>query len=110
MIEILNPQELKDKQETYNYVLVKIFSDTCIPCKQLGSILDELEPQYSHITFLEMNGANNRDWCISNNIRTVPHLILFDKETGTSYSLSGMASKDKVIDFLKVLENSNQEA
>lgn len=109
MIELLNPQDLMEKQDTYNYVLVKIFSPSCIPCKQLGTILEELEPQYKHINFFEMNGANNREWCISQNIRTVPHLILFDKETDTSYSLSGMASKDKVIDFLKVLETSDQE-
>lgn len=104
MIEVLNPQELSEKQNTYEYTLLKVFSPSCVPCKQLGSILNELEPLYSHVTFLEMNGAANRDWCISQQIRTVPHLLLHDKNTGVSYSLSGMASKEKIIDFLKVLE------
>lgn len=101
MQEIFNPGELQEKRDAYDYVLVKVFSDTCGPCKQVGALLEELEPLYPHITFLELNGADNRTWCISQNIRTVPHLILYDKES--SYSLTGIQTKEKLIDFLNVI-------
>ena len=108
---INNLEELRQAQENYEYVLLKVFSPTCIPCKNLKVVLDELEGDYlNYITFMEMDGSQHRDWCISQGIRTVPHLILYDKTTSSSYSFPGYgsASKEKIKEFLGSIDNTEE--
>lgn len=57
-------------------VLVKFFSETCMPCKILSPLFDELEVP-ENVKKLSIDAINMIDWSIEYGIRSVPTTILF---------------------------------
>lgn len=66
-------------------VLADFYSETCVPCRQMSPVLEELEHELSgSVKAVKVNVASNSELAESYGVRAVPTFIMFKngKETG----------------------------
>jgi thioredoxin 1 len=84
--------------------LVDIGAGTCIPCKMMKPILEELQATRAHqfeTVFIDLN--HQRDEATRYKIRVIPTQIFFD-ENGREYGRhEGFMSKEQILDIWKQL-------
>jgi len=78
--------------------LVDIGSDTCIPCKMMAPILDELKKEYTgsfKVDFLDIK--TNPAFAEEYGIRLIPTQIFYDAEGRERFRHEGFMSKEDIL-------------
>lgn len=79
-------------------------SSSCVPCKMMKPIFDELEKEYkdrANIILLEIN--DYRDIAMQYQVRVIPTQIFFDKNGQQVWRHEGFLAKEAIIKKLKEL-------
>ena len=64
-------------------VLADFYSETCVPCRQMSPVLEELEHELSgSVKAVKVNVASNSELAESYGVRAVPTFIMFKNGGG----------------------------
>lgn len=74
----ITAEQLIEKQNNGEKIVVDFFATWCGPCKALIPILESIEPEHQGVTFVKMDVDQNKDLALSLGIRTVPTVIFFE--------------------------------
>jgi len=78
--------------------LVDVGRGTCIPCKMMAPILEELKKEYSGVAVIEVIDLRyDRAAATQYRIRVIPTQIFFDREGKEVWRHQGFMSKDAII-------------
>jgi thiol-disulfide isomerase/thioredoxin len=78
-------------------VIIDIFTQSCVLCRPMSIIIDELEMVYKKIQFIKIDVSEGAPkWVIDKNIRSVPTL-LFIKNGEVVKVLTGKIDKITII-------------
>jgi thioredoxin 1 len=78
--------------------LVDVGRGTCVPCKMMAPILEELKKEYSGVAVIEVIDLRyDRAAAMQYNIRVIPTQIFFDREGKEVSRHQGFMSKDAII-------------
>ncbi len=94
-------EALKNSKPT----VLDIGAGTCIPCKMMKPIFEQLEIEYkdkANILLLEI--SDHRDIANEYKVRIIPTQIFFDKSGNQYWRHEGFLSKDEIIEKLNELE------
>lgn len=80
--------------------ILKFSSATCMPCKQLAKIIDELDDDTKSL-FEEYTSENDITKFMQFNVRSVPTLIVIDESGNELRRSTGMLQRDKLLAFVK---------
>lgn len=58
--------------------LLKFYTPTCQPCKQVTQELATVLPDFPHVSLVEVNVAEQPELALQYGIRSVPALVLLD--------------------------------
>ena len=92
----INSQELSTLEKNF---ILDVYSDTCVPCQALLRTLSSLESEYTQVDFYKLNGHQNRDWCVANNIRNVPTLQFY-KNNVIVHQVTGNQTQEKLKELI----------
>lgn len=84
--------------------LVDFGAHTCIPCKMMAPVLDDLKKEYegrAEVTFVDI--YEQRDLARSFSIRLIPTQIFFDKNGIEVGRHEGYLAKEQIVSALKQL-------
>ena len=79
--------------------LLKFEASWCQPCKQLTQIMETIDFPYP-VDIVDID--TNRDACIEDGIRGVPHLILMDENNNIVTRVGGMVTKEILLEALNL--------
>lgn len=77
--------------------ILDLGSNTCVPCKMMKPILDELEQEYknkANVVILEI--GNYRDLAREYKVRVIPTQIFFDKDGNEYWRHEGFLAKEDI--------------
>ncbi len=78
--------------------LVDVGRGTCIPCKMMAPILEELKKEYSGVAIVEVIDLRyNTRAAMEYRIRVIPTQVFFDREGKEVWRHQGFMSKDAII-------------
>lgn len=81
--------------------ILKFSSATCMPCKQMAKVIDELDDDTKSL-FEEYTSENDITKFMQFNVRSVPTLIAVDESGNELRRSTGMMTEDKLIEFIQV--------
>lgn len=84
--------------------LVDLGSKTCIPCKMMAPILEELKKEYAEklqVEFIDVN--ENREAAQRYGIRLIPTQVFFDASGKELWRHEGFMSKEDILEKWKEL-------
>ena len=79
--------------------ILKFSSATCMPCKQMAKVIDELDDDTKSL-FEEYTSENDITKFMQFNVRSVPTLVVVDDFGNELRRSTGMMSEDKLIEFI----------
>lgn len=86
-------------------VVVKLGSDTCIPCRNMEPIIKELAvEQKGTAIFLSLNVYENRELARQAGVRVIPTILFYDKRGKPKAKREGGMSKEELLKAIKELE------
>lgn len=92
-------KEILAKGESKKAVLIDFWSTTCIPCRNLAPVLDEVSLQRSDLLIVKVNVDDAPELFRKNRIRGVPFLqLIVDGEVEAQ--VAGAMSKDQLTDWI----------
>lgn len=80
--------------------ILKFSSATCMPCKQMAKVIDELDDDTKSL-FEEYTSENDITKFMKFNVRSVPTLIAVDESGNELRRSTGMMTEDKLIEFIQ---------
>ena len=81
-------------------VLVDFYSDSCVPCKMLSPILDQIAQEVGdQIRIAKANVDELPDQCVKFGVRNVPEILIL-RDGQVVSQLNGMQSKAKILDAI----------
>lgn len=80
--------------------ILKFSSATCMPCKQMAKVIDELDDDTKSL-FEEYTSENDITKFMQFNVRSVPTLIAVDESGNELRRSTGMMTEDKLIEFIQ---------
>ena len=86
--------------------LVDLGAKTCIPCKLMAPILEELKEEYkgrAEVIFIDVWDKANKEKAAAFKIRGIPTQIFFDKKGQEVYRHIGFLDKDSMVARLNEL-------
>ncbi|MFW5781703.1 MAG: thioredoxin family protein [Candidatus Muiribacteriaceae bacterium] len=84
--------------------LMDIGAGTCVPCKMMKPIIEDLQENYSDyfITeYVDLNIIGNKQTAIENNVRAIPTLIFFDADGNEIDRKEGFTKKEEILKIWK---------
>lgn len=108
MLNLKDYTEIKELNNEHTNILVLIYGEQCVPCEQMKKWLNTIIPDYTSIIFTQMSGVKNRDWCIDNNIRTVPTIKIYNNNLQSIQTFTGFNEKIKT-DVKIILDNIQKD-
>jgi len=88
--------------------LVDLGATTCVPCKLMAPILDELKDEYrgkAQVIFIDVWDESNKNKARAFKILAIPTQIFFDKQGREVYRHSGFMDKKSIVERLESLLN-----
>jgi thioredoxin 1 len=81
MVKIINEENFeKEVLKSELPVLVDFFASWCGPCKMLGPILDEIEPDFNgKLKILKVSTEESPELAQEYGIRSIPNMKIFNK-------------------------------
>lgn len=79
--------------------LVKVYSNTCIPCKMLSPLIDKLKIQ-TGVEVVEIDSQKEIEFIQRHNIRSNPTLILFDEDDQEIRRHVGLLTYEQLEEFI----------
>lgn len=90
-------QVIKESGKT---VLVDMYADWCGPCKMITPIIDELIKEYDgKLEIVKVNVDNNPLSVATYGVRTIPTLLVFNKEGELVKKQTGAIPKSKIVEL-----------
>ena len=80
--------------------ILKFYTDTCVPCKVVGKLLDKIEG----IKVTPINAIEDKDATAQYEVQSTPTLIFKDGDTVIG-RIQGMTTEAKIREFLKDQNN-----
>ena len=80
--------------------ILKFSSATCMPCKQMAKVIDELDDDTKSL-FEEYTSENDITKFMQFNVRSVPTLVAVDESGNELRRSTGMMTEDKLIEFIQ---------
>jgi thioredoxin 1 len=74
----LTTDELKQKLDNGDKVLVDFFATWCGPCKALIPVLESISNDFAGVELIKMDVDQNMDLAMELGIRSVPTVVLFE--------------------------------
>jgi thioredoxin 1 len=87
-------------------ILIDFWAKWCGPCRQIAPIIEEIAEHYANdekITIAKVDTDENQDLAISNNIRSIPSILIF-KNGELQASFVGVKSKEFLINEIEKLK------
>jgi thioredoxin 1 len=84
-------------------IMMELGSDSCIPCKQMEPIIEDLQENYSnyfHTVFV--NTYEDPDTARELGIQFIPTQVFFDSKGIEKYRHTGFFSKEEILSVLKM--------
>lgn len=104
MLQITNKTEFNDFISSEDIVLVDFYTDSCMPCKMLAPVLEELSKEGYSIA--KVDAMNAIEVAQSQGVSTVPTLIFYKKGVEIK-KLIGNQTKNDLIKEFKNAEKEN---
>ncbi len=79
------------------FVIVDFYSTTCVPCKMLSRILEDLTLDYPFLNIVKVNTSDHPKLGNDNHIEAVPTLF-FMKDGKNLETVVGLLDEDEIID------------
>ena len=79
--------------------ILKFSSATCMPCKQMTKVIDELDDDTKSL-FEEYTSENDITKFMQFNVRSVPTLVAVDESGNELRRSAGMLQRDKLLAFV----------
>lgn len=79
--------------------ILKFSSATCMPCKQMAKVIDELDDDTKSL-FEEYTSENDITKFMQFNVRSVPTLVVVDDSGNELRRSTGMLQRDKLLAFV----------
>lgn len=86
--------------------LVDLGAKTCIPCKMMAPILEELKEEYkgrAAVIFIDVWDQANTTKAKAFKVMTIPTQVFYDKQGKEVYRHVGFLDKDSIVDKLDKL-------
>ncbi len=96
----LNQQNFEQEVLNQDLALVDFYADWCGPCKMMAPIIDAIANERQDITIGKVNVDENPVLSSQYKIMTIPTIIIF-KNGEVANQISGLRSKDQLLDLLK---------
>lgn len=81
--------------------IVKFYSDSCVPCKAMSPIFDEIIDELGfYYESLNISDPDNRQQALEAGVRSVPSFVVYT-EQGEVLSRSGVMSKEALKSFIE---------
>lgn len=95
----LTTDELKQKLDNGDKVLVDFFATWCGPCKALIPVLESISNNFAGVELIKMDVDQNMDLAMELGIRSVPTVVLFEgrKEVFRTTGANNKTFYEKVI-------------
>jgi thioredoxin 1 len=95
----LTTDELKQKLDNGDKVLVDFFATWCGPCKALIPVLESISNDFDGVELIKMDVDQNMDLAMELGIRSVPTVVLFEgtKEVFRTTGANNKTFYEKVI-------------
>lgn len=104
-IKELNENNFNEVFDNRNNVcVVDFFADWCGPCKMLSPVLEELSEEYTNVSFYKVNVDDSSSLARNYGVMSIPTLIFF-KNNEIFKTLTGLRSKNELIELIKELNN-----
>jgi thioredoxin 1 len=101
--EIKNSHEFDMLLNSGKILLVDFWAEWCGPCRMISPIIDELSYEYNDVTVCKIDVDICDDLAVRYKIKSVPTLIVFDKEGKIYNRFSGSIPKTSIIKLFKDL-------
>ena len=102
-MRIVNEAEF-DEQIKSGITLVDFYADWCGPCKMLSPILEDLDNEYSDITFIKVNCDDEMHLAERFGIMSIPAIYMF-KDGNILASTGGYRPKADMKKFIEEAKN-----
>lgn len=79
------------------FVIVDFYSTTCVPCKMLSRILEDLTLDYPFLNIVKVNISDHPKLGVDNAIEAVP-TVLFIKDGAELEKVVGLMDEEEIID------------
>jgi|SRR5579872_1738643 thioredoxin 1 len=93
-------QEAFDTITREGIVVVDFYADWCPPCRQLGSTIEQIAPEFQNVTFLKINVDEFKE--LSASIRSIP-VLAFYKNGKEVQRVTGSKSKKELTALINSL-------
>lgn len=80
--------------------LIDIGSGTCVPCKMMKPIIDDLQKNYNSFfetEYIDLNYDENREKAYYYQVRVIPTILFFDADGQQLYRHEGYISKEDIL-------------
>ncbi len=99
MIKEIKEDELYKVIKSKKPVLVKLYTDSCTPCKMMSPMFHELSEEYTDVDFFQMNAELNNQIMYDHDVNSVPTLLYF-KDGAFSEKVSGLVNKTRMQEMI----------
>ncbi|MFC2140423.1 thioredoxin family protein [Candidatus Auribacterota bacterium] len=99
-----NPSVAKAAQENYQVTFLELGSVSCIPCKMMQPIMDEIEKEYAgkvKVVFHDVWTAKGKPYAKKYGIKGIPTQIFLDKNGKEFFRHTGFFSKAQIVKLLE---------
>jgi len=99
----LNTQSEEHKLN-YKVTFIELGSLSCIPCKMMQPIMEEIEKEYQdkvRIIFYDVRTQDGYDYAQKYKIRVIPTQIFLDKDGNEYFRHEGFFPKEELVKILK---------
>lgn len=105
IIEIKNIDELEQKKQEENLVIVDFWAPWCGPCKRMDSIFKEIVQEETGFVICKVNIDDHQDFAAQNSIRSIPTFIAFYKGKELEKNVGSM-DKETFVQWIKGIKQS----